>query len=165
VTALPTRAGSLPRASDGALAMLISLSALIFIVNFVTPFPDALGSGVDSRTLMGLAGRVLVAAVLVERLVEFGLRQRRPADGLSGEEGDRAAFLGLCLVGLLAALLGVRALDTLLGGEAVASLTAGRRALLVWTDLVISTGIIVGVADTLRGLIRSAARRARSVMA
>lgn len=151
-----SRIPPLPRASDGMLAMLISVAALLFILNFVAPFPEIIRSASGAGWALVLAAKLVVAALLIERGVEVARSRRWIAPGQSREERERSAFLLICLCGLLVALAGIRPLQTILTADVIAALTPGRRALLVWTDLVITTGLIAGVADAVHRVIHAA---------
>jgi predicted transporter len=156
VPSSPPRVPPIPRASDSMLAMLISVAALVFILNFVAPFSESVSSAAALGWALALSAKVLLAALLIERGVEVARRRRWIVRGRSREERERGAFLLICVCGILVALAGVRPLQNLLAPDVVASLASGQRALLIWTDLVITTGLIAGVADGFHKLIHAA---------
>jgi hypothetical protein len=154
--ATPNDQLSLPEASDGTLALLISLSTLLFVIGFVPPFSEHLRSIGEGGSLFSeLVIPILLAALGAGILVAIGMRRWHGAEARPPEDRRNIAFLAICGLGLLASVLGVRTLEVLVTPDAVAGLSAGRRALFLWSDLAITTGLIVGVSDGIQKILRS----------
>jgi hypothetical protein len=154
--ASPANPLSLPEASDGTLALLISLSTLFFVLGFVPPFSEHLRFiGDGSSLLRELVLPIIVAALIVCGITAFGMRHWQDRGTRLRAEGWNISFLAICGLGLLASVLGVRTLEVLVAAEAVGGLSAGRRALFLWSDLAITTGLIAGASDGIRKLLHS----------
>jgi hypothetical protein len=147
---------SLPEASDGTLALLISLSTLFLVIGFVPPFSEHLRFIGDGGSLLReLVLPIALAALIVSGIAALGMRRWQSRGARLRADGWNIPFLAICGLGLLASLLGVRTLEVLVAADAVAGLSAGRRALFLWSDLAITTGLIAGVSDLLRKLLHS----------
>jgi hypothetical protein len=153
---------SLPRASDGMLAMIISISALLFSLRFVAPFTEPSALAADAGgILLRVVLPVVLAAIVIERLVEIARKRGWRGNGRTREDSERSAFLALCILGVVAALAGVRTLEPLLRPGILENLSAGRVALVMWTDVVITTGLVAGLADGFHRLLHAGAHPRR----
>jgi hypothetical protein len=152
----PSEQLSLPEASDGILALLISLSILFFVIGFVPPFSEHLRFiGEGGAVFRELVLPISLAALLSCGVVALARRRWHGREARLREDGWNISFLAICGLGLLASLLGVRTLEVLVTADAIAGLSAGRRALFLWSDLAITTGLIAGASDGIRKLLHS----------